>query len=41
VLILQDDGVSVLISSGTAKVSQLADMDPIGSPITQVVVHLH
>jgi hypothetical protein len=40
VLVLQGYGVSVLIPSGTAEVSQLADMDPPGSPLMHVVVHL-
>jgi hypothetical protein len=39
-VVLQDDGVSVLILSGTDEVSQLADMDLPGSPLTQVVAHL-
>jgi hypothetical protein len=40
VVVVQEDGVSVLIPSGAAEASQLADMDPPGSPLTQVVVHL-
>jgi hypothetical protein len=40
VVVVQEDGVSVLIPSGAAEVSQLDDMDPPGSPLTQMVVQL-
>ena len=40
-LVIEEDGVSVLIPSDATEVSQLADMDPPGSPLMQVVVHLH
>ena len=39
-LLLQDDGFAIFIPPGSAKVLQLADMNPSGSPLTEVVVHL-
>jgi hypothetical protein len=38
-LVLQDNGVSVHIPAGTVQISQLGDMNPPGSPLTQLVVH--
>jgi hypothetical protein len=37
---LQENGVIVLMPPVTAKVSQLQDLNPPSSPLTQVVVHL-
>jgi hypothetical protein len=40
VLVVEEYGVCVLISSGAAQVSELVDMDPPGPPPKQVVLHL-
>ena len=40
VFLLQDNGFDVFIPAGAAQVSELADMDPPGPPLTQMVVHL-
>jgi hypothetical protein len=40
VVVIEEDGVSVFIPFGAAEVSQLADMDPPGPPLTHVVLDL-